>query len=160
MRPLILALLSAGMLACNPDTGPNFGYGDPSDDTGETDTADNPDSDCAPTFGAVEASIDDYPGKGWVVEVVAPFTEGTCSMADGSLYIEHDDGSGGTATEGPFSIGFDDEDVWIQDYDDVAGTGELFFAFVVDSSTEQATFTLWVQFGDGSASEHVEVSAS
>jgi hypothetical protein len=159
MSRWILSLALVSLMACDPNKGPGFRPGGSTDDTDQTDDTGWVPTDCAPTFGEIVAEIDDYPGKGWVVEVTAPFTEGSCSMADGSLYIEHDDGSGGTATEGPFSIGFDTEDVFIQEYDDAAGTGKLFFAFFADGATEQVVFTMWVAFGDGSSSEHVEVTA-
>lgn len=153
-----LACTLACALACTPKKGPGFGNGAGSDDTGLEDT-DNPiTSDCPPTFGAIDAAIDDYPGKGWVVEVDAPFVEGSCSIADGDLWIEIEDESGGLTTEGPFSIGFDAEDVFVDDYDAEAGTGKLFFAFLVDSTSDQMVFTMWVGFGGGESSEHVEVT--
>ncbi len=156
MSKWILMAAMVGLLGCNPATGPGFGGGGTStgDDTGKDDTGQD-DMDCPPTFGDINAEIDDYPGVGWVAEVEAPFVEGTCSIADGDLYIGLD---GGATEEGPFPIGFDDEDAWVDDYDEGAGTGTLFFAFEVGSSTDQVTFTMWVSFPDGSASERVEVT--
>lgn len=158
MSKWILTLALASLLACNTDEGPGFGMGSNGDDTATDDTGPTGSADCPPSFGAIAAEVDDYPGKGWVVEVTAPFTEGTCSMADGELYLELDDGTGGMATEGPFDIGFEDEAIYIENYDEEAGTGELFFAFPVESSGDQMIFTMWVKFADGSSSEHVEVT--
>mgnify|MGYP006971704317 CR=1 FL=1 len=150
----------ACLMACNPSDGPGFGAGSNADDTGPGDTDSSTTSDCPPSFGDITAAIDAYPGKGWAVEVTAPFTEGTCSIADGELYIEHDDGSGGLATEGPFTIGFEDEEVYVEEYDAETGTGKLFYAFLVDSQGDQVTFSMWVRFGGGESSEHVEVTVS
>lgn len=160
MRARLLALFTVCTLACDPNDGPGFRPGTGGDDSTTDDTADGPVDDCPPTFGTIEATIDDYPGVGWVSEVYAPFVEGTCAMASGDLFLGFDDGTGGTRTEGPFSIGFDDEKVLILDYDEGAGTGELFFAFEVDSGMEQVVFTMWVDFGGGVTSEHVQVTAS
>jgi hypothetical protein len=160
MSKWILTLALASALGCDPASDPGFGLGSNTDDTTTDDSGPTGDGDCPPSFGTISAEIDEYPGKGWAVEVTAPFTEGTCSIADGSLFIEHDDGSGGTATEGPYDIGFEDEDVYVEDFDAEAGTGSLWFAFLVDSSVEQVIFTMWVSFGDGSASEHVEVTVN
>jgi hypothetical protein len=158
MSKLILTLALTSLLACNTDNGPGFGMGTNGDDTDADDTGPTGSGDCPPSFGEIAAAIDDYPGKGWVVEVTAPFTEGTCSVADGELYLEFEDGTGTMVTEGPFEIGFEDEAIYIENYEEEAGTGELFFAFPVDSSSDQVIFTMWVKFTDGSSSEHVEVT--
>ena len=150
------------MLACTPN-GSNFaGGGNGLEETGYTgDTADTgPTSECPPTFGDPDASIDDYPGKGWVIEVTAPFEEGSCDITDGSLYLEFDDGEGGTTQGGPYTIGFNAEDVYVDDYDDEERAGKLFYAFTVDSDSSTVDFTMWVAFDDGSESTHLAISVN
>ncbi len=159
MSRWILTVALAGLLACNPNTGPNFGgNGSNTDDTGAEDTGESPTSDCPPTWGEIAATVDDYPGKGWVVEVLAPFTEGSCSIDTAEMYVEHEDEGGDMTTEGPYSVGFEDEDVYVEDYDADAGTGSLFYAFPIDSASDQMIFTMWVEFSDGSESAHAEVT--
>jgi len=160
MSKWILTVALMSMMACDPQTGPGFGAGSNSDDTGPTDDTSLPDtSECPPTFGDVTATIDDYPGTGWVAEVLAPYTEGTCKTHEGNLWLEREDNTGSMITEGPFDIGFADEEVLIEDYDEENGTGTIFFVFPVDSAADQVVISLWVRFEDGSSSEHVEVTA-
>ncbi len=160
MSKWIATLALGTLMACTPNTGPGFTYGNGDDDDTAEDSGLDTTSDCPPTLGAVEAAIDDYPGKGWVAEVTIPFTDGSCDVGDGQLYLSHPDGSGGTATEGPFEIGVDGPDVWIENYDEHAGTGELFFAMLVEGYGEPIDFTLWPTFPDGSQSNEVSGTAS
>jgi len=160
MSKWILTVALAGLMACDPQTGPGFGSGSNGDDTGPTDDTSLPDtSECPPTFGDVTASIDDYPGIGWVAEVLVPFTEGACKMDEGKLWLEREGSTGDMITEGPFDIGFDDEKVQLVDYTEETGEGTLFFVFPVDSASDQVVISLWVAFDNGTSSERVEVTA-
>ncbi len=160
-------LLSAALVlltGCQPVNNNFAGGGNGLDDTGpSTDTDDTgPDttSECPPSFGEPAAAVDDYPGKGWVVEVELPFEEGSCDITEGEMYLEFDDGTGGTTQGGPYTIGFDAEDVYVDDYSEDEGAGVLFFAFTVDSSASSVDFTVWIEFGDGSSTEKLNVSVN
>ena len=148
-------------MACPPPDKQFAGGGSSLDDTGPSeDTGEIVTSDCPPALGDPTAAIDDYPGKGWVIEVTLPFEQGTCEITEGDLYLELDDGAGGTNIEGPFSIGFEAEDVYVDDWNEDEGAGELFFAFTVDSASSTVDFSLWVEFGDGSSTPHLAVSVN
>lgn len=163
MNKWLLTVALLPMLACPPADRHFAGGGNSLDDTGSTgdDTGDTKDtSDCPPSFGDPQAEIDDYPGKGWVIEVTVPFEEGSCAITEGELYAEFDDGAGGTDLMGPLSIGIDAADVYVNDYNEKEGAGELFWAFTVDSSTTTVNFTMWIEFPDGSESPHLGVAVN
>ena len=132
-----------------------------SDDTGEPEDTQETQQDtdtiaCPPVLGDADVHDEEYPGKGWLVEVIVPFTERSCDITEGSLYLEVDDGTGTTRTEGPFSIGFDDEDVYVQDY--VDGAGELFLAFNNGDPHSAFEIELWIEFEDGSSTDRLAIS--
>ncbi|MFH1469895.1 MAG: hypothetical protein ABIO70_36260 [Pseudomonadota bacterium] len=140
-------------LACNPKNPSGFAHGD-YDDTGADDTDTGPIGDCPPTLGSVTAVEDDYPTIGWVAEIHVPFTEGSCAIDDGLLYLEWGDGSGSTQTEGPWTVGFQDEQILVETYDGETHEGSLLVVVQLPERGYHLEFETWLEFGDGSTSNH------
>lgn len=152
MRPILATLLLLPLLACEPK---NDGFGPGGDDTGPADSGDDsdPPGDCPPVLGDVTAEQDDYPGTGWVAEVVVGFTQMDCPVEDGDLFMEWGDGEGSTQVEGPWSVGYEDELVFVESYDPKTHMGELFFAFTLPDEGTHIEFELWLEYPDGSRTE-------
>jgi hypothetical protein len=152
MSPLLRTALLLALTACDPK---NNSFFPGSDDTGPDDT-DTQGDECPPVLGEVTAEQDDYPGTGWVAEVVIGFTQMDCPVEDGDLWLEWSDGESQPRTEGPWSVGYKNEPVYIQAYDPKTHMGELWLAFELPEEGAHIEFELWLEFPDGSKSNRVE----
>ena len=78
-------------------------------------------------------------------------------MEDGELYLRWGSAEDTPELLGPFDIGHHAEDVYIDDYDAETGTGELFFAVLIEDPGQWPEMLVWITFPDGSSTAHVAV---
>jgi len=140
-------------LACDPKGPGGFGHGQ-YDDTSPDDSDTNPVGDCAATLGTISANQTEIPGRGWAAESHVPFTEGSCAIDDAMLIMEWLDENGVSHTEDPWTVGFKDEDTYVETYDALTGEGSIYVVVVLPEEGYHFEFEVWLKFPDGSLSNH------